>query len=155
MNLAIRSARLVDVPRIVELYKRLDIAPEPDMPIDHAWARFLDLTSSPHHRIYVAEFEEQIVGTFSMIFVGGISHGARDSCIIEDVVVALEMQGTGIGKLMMQFAMEQCAARDCYKLVLSSHVNRGSAHRFYESLGFQKHGYSYLIDLSGDAGSAS
>jgi ribosomal protein S18 acetylase RimI-like enzyme len=51
---------------------------------------------------------------------------------------------------MMQFAMKLCAARDCYKLVLSSHVNHEKAHAFYEGLGFRKHGYSYLID-PGDA----
>ena len=144
-ELTIRPARVNDVPRLLELYKLLDIEAEPEMPIDRAQARFLDLTSNSRHEIYVAELQERIVGTFSMIFVGGIPHGARDSCIVEDVVVGAEMQGAGIGKRMMRFAMEQCATRDCYKLVLSSHVNRAKAHRFYESLGFQKHGYSYLM----------
>lgn len=144
-ELTIRSARVDDVPRLRDLYKLLDIAPAPEIPIDRVQARFLDLTSNSRHAIYVAELHERIVGTFSMIFVGGIPHGARDSCIVEDVVVDAEMQGGGIGKRMMRFAMEQCATRDCYKLVLSSHVNRANAHRFYESLGFQKHGYSYLM----------
>lgn len=144
-ELTIRPARLADVARLLDLYKLLDLAAQPEMPIDRAQARFLDLTSNSRHTIYVAELHGQIVGTFSMIFVGGIPHGARDSCIVEDVVVGAEMQGAGIGKRMMRFAMAQCATRDCYKLVLSSHVNRGRAHRFYESLGFQKHGYSYLM----------
>lgn len=144
-ELTIRPARLADVARLLDLYKLLDLAAQPEMPIDRAQARFLDLTSNSRHTIYVAELHAQIVGTFSMIFVGGIPHGARDSCIVEDVVVGAEMQGGGIGKRMMRFAMETCATRDCYKLVLSSHVNRAKAHRFYESLGFQKHGYSYLM----------
>lgn len=154
-DLTIRPARLADVARLLDLYKLLDLAAEPEMPIDRAQARFLDLTSNSRHAIYVAELHKQIVGTFSLIFVGGIPHGARDSCIVEDVVVAPEFQGTRIGKRMMRFAMEQCATRDCYKLVLSSHLQRAAAHRFYESLGFQKHGYSYLIDQFGDAGGGS
>ena len=149
-DLEIRAARLSDVPRLLEFYKQLDITPEPEMPIEHAWARFLDLEANPLHHIYVAESNDLIVGTFAVVFVGGISHGARDSCIVEDVVVAPDAQGQRIGRRMMQFAMKLCAARDCYKLVLSSHVNREKAHAFYEGLGFRKHGYSYLID-PGDA----
>ena len=155
MDLAIRVAGLADIPRLLALYKLLDIEPEPEMPIEQARKRFLDLATDPGHRIYVAEFEQKIVGTFALIFVGGISHGARDSCIVEDVVVAPEVQGAGIGKQMMRFAMERCASGDGYKLVLSSHLNRSNAHRFYESLGFRKHGYSYLIDRFGDDGRAA
>ena len=146
IDLAIRRASLADVPQLLALYKLLDLEPEPELPIDQADARFRELALRPGHRIYVAEFEQQIVGTFALIFIGGLSHGARDSCIVEDVCVVPDMQGIGIGKQMMGFAMGQCAGGDCYKLVLSSHVNRSNAHRFYESLGFSKHGHSFLID---------
>ena len=145
MDLAIRGARLADVPRLLELYKQLDLTPEPEMPLECARARFLDLVANPHHKVFVAERDKQIVGTFAMVFVSGLSHGARDSCVIEDVVVAPEMQGRGIGKDMMRFAMACCAKRDCYKLTLSSHLRREEAHRFYERLGFAKHGFSFLV----------
>ena len=146
IDLVIRLAAAADIPRLLALYKLLDIEPEPEMPLERARARFSDLTSNDGHRIYVAEFEHQIVGTFALIFIGGLSHDARDSCIVEDVVVAPELQRAGIGKQMMHFAMQRCAGGGCYKLVLSSHVDRSNAHRFYEGLGFRKHGYSYLID---------
>lgn len=146
IDVQIRAARLSDVPHLLELYKQLDITPEPEMPIEHAWARFLALEANPMHQMYIAQSRERVVGTFAVIFVGGISHGARDSCIVEDVVVAPDVQGQRIGRKMMDFALSLCVARDCYKLVLSSHVNREKAHAFYEGLGFRKHGFSYLID---------
>ena len=154
IELVIRPASLADVAQLLALYKLLDLAPEPDLPIDQARARFSELALRPGHAIYVAEFEQQIVGTFALIFIGGLSHGARDSCVVEDVCVVPELQGTGIGKQMMRFAMAQCAAAGCYKLVLSSHVKRGAAHRFYESLGFHKHGHSFLIDRFAGGGQA-
>ena len=153
MNPTIRSACAADVASLLLLYKLLEVATEPAVPLERALACFRDLESNPHHRLYVAELGAAIVGTFSLIFIPGLSHSARDSCVVEDVVVASELQGAGIGKQMMRFAMAACVARHCYKLVLSSHVQRERAHRFYESLGFSKHGYSYLLDLSG--GSAS
>ena len=149
MDIGIRLARISDVPDLLDLYKLLNTGSEPELTLEYAWARFLDLSSSPRHQIYVAEAGEQILGTFSLIFVGGMSHGARDACTVEDVVVAAEMQGRGIGKKMMAFAMAECERRDCYKLVLSSHVQRGAAHRFYENLGFRKHGFSFLIGEGG------
>ena len=138
---------------LLSLYKLLEVITEPAVPLERARALLNDLESNPLHRLYVAELGAAIVGTFSLIFIPGLSHSARDSCVVEDVVVAHERQGTGIGKQMMRFAMAACVARDCYKLVLSSHVQRERAHQFYEGLGFRKHGYSYLLDLSG--GSAS
>ena len=153
VDITVRIACAADVATLLSLYKLLDIVTEPAVPLERALACFSDLESNPHHRLYVAELGAAIVGTFSLIFIPGLSHGARDSCVVEDVVVAHELQGTGIGKQMMRFAMAACVARDCYKLVLSSHVRRERAHRFYEGLGFRQHGYSYLLDLSG--GSAS
>ena len=149
IDLSIRLALPADVPQLLALYTLLDLEPEPELPIAQAQARFSELALRPGHAIYVAELERQIVGTFALIFVGGLSHGARDSCIVEDVCVVAEMQGTGIGKQMMDFAMSQCADDACYKLVLSSHIKRGNAHRFYESLGFRRHGHSFLIDQFG------
>lgn len=155
MNIAIRRAELADVPHLLALYKLLDTEPEPKMPLQQAHQRFLELAANPQHQIYVAEVEHQVVGTFALIWLGGISHGARPSCIVEDVVVAPELQGAGIGKQMMRFAMAQCAMGNAYKLVLSSHLKRSQAHQFYESLGFRKHGYSYLIDQFVGAGGAA
>ena len=145
MELKIRAARLTDVPRLLMLYRQLDIGAEPQVSVEPARARFLDLSSNPHHRIFVAEAGDEVVGTFAMIFVPGISHGGRDSCVVEDVVVSAPRQGSGVGRQMMNFAMQVCAERGCYKLVLSSHVDRDKAHRFYEGLGFERHGYSFLV----------
>jgi GNAT superfamily N-acetyltransferase len=50
------------------------------------------------------------------------------------------------GQQMMQFAMHCCREKGCYKVVLSSNIKREAAHRFYESLGFQKHGYSFIVE---------
>ena len=155
MALTIRRAELADVPQLLALYTLLDIEPEPEMPLQQACQCFLELASNPAHQIYVAEVEHQVVGTFALIWLGGISHGARPSCIVEDVVVAPKMQGAGIGKQMMRFAMAQCATGNAYKLVLSSHLKRSRAHQFYEGLGFRQHGHSYLIDVSGDIASCS
>jgi GNAT superfamily N-acetyltransferase len=63
------------------------------------------------------------------------------------VGVMPEMQEKGIGKTMMKFALKQAKEKGCYKMTLSSNLKRERAHKFYESLGFKKHGFSFLMEL--------
>jgi GNAT superfamily N-acetyltransferase len=48
---------------------------------------------------------------------------------------------------MMHHAMALAREAGCYKLVLSSNQKRERAHAFYESLGFQRHGFSFSIEI--------
>lgn len=146
MDLLIRLATPADLPQVLALCRQLDLPGEPALSELQAQSQFEALTAHERHRIYVAELQGQAVGTFALTFVGGLAHSARDSCVVEDVVVAPRLRGSGVGKRMMAFAMRECAERRCYKLVLSSHLQRDRAHRFYEGLGFRKHGFSFLID---------
>ena len=64
---------------------------------------------------------------------------------MEDVAVAPSLQGQGIGKEMMRHAVQIATENGCYKAVLSSNLKRERAHAFYESLEFERHGYSFRI----------
>jgi GNAT superfamily N-acetyltransferase len=48
---------------------------------------------------------------------------------------------------MVRQAIELCRDKGCYKLALSSNSRRSRAHAFYESLGFKRHGYSFVAEL--------
>ncbi|MBW8366004.1 MAG: GNAT family N-acetyltransferase [Rhizobium sp.] len=145
MNIAIREAELSDLSRLVELYKLLDFYPEEDQPLDKLQQQFMRHKEYPDYHVFVAELDNVIVGTFALIVIESAAHGGKPFGIVEDVVVSNNWQGKGIGKKMMLFAMQHCQARGCYKLALSSHLQRNEAHKFYESLGFEKHGFSFQI----------
>jgi GNAT superfamily N-acetyltransferase len=66
--------------------------------------------------------------------------------VIEDVAVRPEFQGRGVGRAMMEHARSECRRAGCYKMTLSSNLKRDGAHRFYDALGFERHGYSFLIE---------
>ncbi len=82
-----------------------------------------------------------------MAIMDNLANSGKPSGLIEDVVVKTECQGRGIGTQMMNFAVNLCRECGCYKVALSSNLKRIKAHAFYESLGFEKHGYSFLIEL--------
>eukprot|EP01137_Pigoraptor_chileana_P030200 Opistho-2@16459 len=146
MNIQIRQAIKEDLPQILNLYA--DVLDKGEvLSLEQAETLFSKMTTYPNYKVYVAETESTIIGTFALLIMDNLAHLGTPSAVVEDVVVADNYQGKGIGKTMMIFAMEKCKEAGCYKLVLSSNLKRTEAHAFYESLAFEKHGFSFRADL--------
>jgi ribosomal small subunit protein bTHX len=122
-------------------------APEPD--VAASAHRFARIAAYPDYAVYLAEEDGVPVGTFALLVMDNLAHGGAPEGVVENVVVAEGRRGQGIGRALMRFAMDRCAAAGCYKLVLSSNVQREAAHRFYEDLGFVQHGLSFSVPLGG------
>ena len=88
-----------------------------------------------------------LVGTFALLIMDNLAHVGAPSAVVEDVCVDAGHRRSGIGRVMMEFAMKTAAKRGCYKLTLSSNIARTSAHDFYRSLGFEQHGLSFRVPL--------
>jgi GNAT superfamily N-acetyltransferase len=146
MYITIKEATLKDLSGILNLYSTVldngDV-----LTIEQAEMLFKKMQTYPNYKVYIAKNEEEIVGTFALLIMDNLAHQGTPSGIVEDVAVLNNLQGKGIGKLMMEFAMVQCKKAGCYKLILSSNVKRKEAHAFYESLDFEKHGFSFRIDF--------
>jgi GNAT superfamily N-acetyltransferase len=99
----------------------------------------------PYYRLHVAEYGGTLIGTFALLIMDNLGHLGTPTAILEDVVVAETLRGKGIGKRMMEYANDLCRQAGCYKMTFSSNSSREAAHRFYESLGFRKHGYSFYV----------
>ena len=144
-SIHIREATESDLPTILALY--VEVGDDQVLSIDRAQSIFARMKRYPDYHLYVATKDDAIVGTFALLIMDNLAHLGAPSGVAEDVVVSSAWQGHGIGKLMMQFALERCRERGCYKLALSSNLSREAAHRFYDSLGFEQHGYSFRIIL--------
>jgi GNAT superfamily N-acetyltransferase len=147
-KLLIRPAAASDLQAVLDLYAQPALDAGKVLPLEAArqlWQRFADY---PDYTLYVAERAGDVVGSFALLVMHNLGHLGAPSAIVEDVVVAPTFQGEGIGKAMMQFALDLCRDKGCYKLMLSSNAKREQAHAFYESLGFTRHGFSFRVDLS-------
>lgn len=147
MDLAIREATESDLPQILFVYRDSGLERRRSLELQEARILFKKMSSYPCYRVYVAEAESRIVGTFALLIMDNLLNGGAPSGIVEDVAVAREIQGKGVGKAMMQFAMGECRRNRCYKMVLTSNESRVDAHRFYDGLGFTRHGYAFRVDL--------
>ncbi len=147
MPMEIRKALRSDLPAILALHVELELAGRQTLALPEAERIFTRMQSYPDYSIYVAEIDGEIAGTFALLIMDNLAHMGAPSGIVEDVVVHPQRQGQGIGKALMRFAMAQCAQAGCYKLALSSNMQRQGAHEFYKSLGFALHGYSFSVAL--------
>ncbi len=143
----IRLATQDDLPDILRLYALPDFDDGRALSLDDARNKFERLQRYPDYHLYVALDGGRIVGTFSLLVMEKLLHLATPAAIVDDVIVDEDRRGQGVGKQMMQYAMQLAREKGCYKLALSTNVKRTAAHRFYESLGFTRHGYSYIVDL--------
>ena len=146
-NIIIRIAEKEDLTSILQLYGQLEVDNGDILPLDEAENLFDKINQYPNYKMYVACQDRSIIGTFALLIMDNLAHRGAKSGIVEDVVVSPEWQGKGVGRQMMELAMAECRKNGCYKLVLSSNKKREDAHRFYESLGFEKHGYSFMVEF--------
>jgi len=145
----IRPATSADLPALLAMYAVF----EPDgshLSIEEAERLFRRMQSYPNYTVYAVWEGEKIIGTFALLIMDNLAHNGAPSAVVEDVVVHADYRSQGVGKQMMEFAMQQCWQAGCYKLALSSNRMRERAHHFYEELGFEKHGYSFIITPPGE-----
>jgi GNAT superfamily N-acetyltransferase len=160
MKLQIREATEDDLPAVLALYAQPDMDDGKVLALAEAKALLAQFRQFPSYRLWVAcevEGESEVnntqapagpvVGTYALLIMHNLAHQGTPSAIVEDVVVNAERQGQGLGQQMMQHAQQQARLAGCYKLVLSSNQKRERAHAFYESLGFQRHGFSFVIGI--------
>jgi GNAT superfamily N-acetyltransferase len=144
-NLTIREAERGDLPGVLALYAQPDLDDGVVLPLHDAERIFARFARYPDYTLYVGAQDGRIVGSFALLIMDNLGHLGAPSAIVEDVVVGPVLQGRGIGRAMMAFAVARAREKHCYKLVLSSNAKRDRAHAFYESLGFERHGYSFRI----------
>lgn len=110
-------------------------------------AAFARIAASPNERLYVAELDGEVVGTFQTMITTTLTARGSANMIIEAVQTRADMRGRGIGAAMIGFAVEK-ARQDGMRLVqLTSNAARKDAHRFYERLGFTPSHIGFKIKL--------
>lgn len=140
--LVMRTATFADLPAIVAMLFDDDLGRTREIvsdPIDPAYAAgFEAIEADANQHLVVAELGGKIVGTMQLSYIPSIQFRGGWRQQIEAVRIASDIRGQGLGKQMMDWAIDQARRRGCMIVQLSSQNDRKDAHRFYERLGFDR-----------------
>lgn len=133
---SIRKAERQDLPRIVELYEELT---EEKLSVSQDTVNrvFDEIEAMPNQEFLVAEKDGFVVGTLFVQITPNLSHGARPWAILENMIVDSRYRRQGIGRQLVESALERCREAGCYKIQLLSNKKRREAHQFYRTIGFE------------------
>lgn len=151
MRVQIRDATDSDLAGVMRVLAQSGIDGEESFDLGEARAHLAKLRSWPGYRLFAVLADGQVVGTYTLAIIGKLGKRGTPAGVVEDVAVPPSCQGQGIGRAMMAHAIDECRKAGCYKVALSSNVKREGAHRFYESLGFTRHGYSFATFFQAEA----
>jgi GNAT superfamily N-acetyltransferase len=149
----VRKAVEHDIPRILELYRQLEITSSPaeEGMRPPASGKYLEIfgriNSVPGMELVVAEDREMVIGSLEILVVPNLSHKGLPWALVENVIVDESRRQAGVGRKLMEYAISRAKQAGCYRISLSSNNSRKDAHRFYEALGFKGSSIGFRLYL--------
>jgi GNAT superfamily N-acetyltransferase len=96
--------------------------------------------------VAVDERAADVVGMLSLHQFSGL-HDDAPVALITALVVAERTRGLGVGRQLVDRAVEAARGWGCTRLMVTTHVRRPAAHAFYEHVGFELTGRRYVKAL--------
>ena len=141
-EVAIRPARREDVAAMVAMLADDALGGPREAAADPLPQSYYDafdrVQAAPNIHLMVAERGGRVVGCFQLCFLPGISSQGAMRALIEDVRVASDVRGNGIGETMLRWAIDAARGRGCKVFELLTHHTRIDVQRFYARLGFAR-----------------
>lgn len=133
-----------NLKNLIKVLGQLSVVNVTDMNqlLQHIGDNIVSKTNKKH--IFVAKYEDMIIGTGSIIIENKIIHNMGKIGHIEDVVVDKEFRGSGLAKMIMERLIESAKANGCYKIILDA---ADDVKDFYLSLGFRVHANTMRLSL--------
>ncbi|MFG6443135.1 GNAT family N-acetyltransferase [Roseateles sp. LKC17W] len=128
---AIRDLGVDDVDALVALYQHLNAGDAPPTP-----AAIQAAFTHPGLRHFGVFEEGSLIASCNLMVIPNLTRGGRSYGVIENVVTHADHRGRGHGQVVVRHAVQQAAAADCYKVVLTTGKKDPAVWAFYERCGF-------------------
>jgi GNAT superfamily N-acetyltransferase len=125
-----------DLYKIMELYWQVndgsDFSDELLMRVSKIW----DEIEKNNIKYFIAKENDEIIASCYICIIPNLTHNGKSIGYIENVITDSKYRRKGIGRKIMEMAINYAKKNNCYKIVLQSGIERTDAHKFYENMGF-------------------
>ena len=98
-------------------------------------------------RTFVAVCDGKVCGMIGTLTYPSIEHNDLSGRIVA-LVILKTMRRRGIGRALIATAEKDFGQRRIRRVALNTQLAREDAHKFYESLGYERNGFRFTKDLS-------
>src|SRR4051794_14251336 len=98
-------------------------------------------------RTFVAVYDGKVCGMIGTLTYPSIEHNDFSGRIVA-LVIKSTMRRRGIGRALIATAENSFALTGIRRVALSTQLAREDAHKFYESLGYERNGWRFVKQLS-------
>ncbi len=142
MQLYLRDALPTDIDGLLALLSGGRLVEDDDSPIHlpAAMGNFVDaireIERTDGNYLMVADLGGRLVAMLQLITFRHLQHRGGLCAEIESMHVAADMRGQDIGDRLLDHAVRRACELGCYRVQLTSKVDRADAHRLYEAHDF-------------------
>lgn len=138
-NMKIRVATLEDIPQISDLLillfsQELEFVPNRRKQED---GLKMIINNPTLGNILVVEESNKIIATVNLLYSVSTALGAKVA-ILEDMIVKSTIQKSGIGSLLIKYAIKFAKEKGCKRITLLTDKDNLPAHNFYLKNGFSQ-----------------
>jgi ribosomal protein S18 acetylase RimI-like enzyme len=140
--LTIRHAKFNDAPELAVLMCELGYETERT----EMETRLKLILSNPAYKTFVAIMHGSVCGMVGMLTYSSYEHSDPSGRILA-LVTSSTARRRGIGRALIATAEKDFAQRGISRVALDTRLTREDAHKFYESLGYERNGWRFVKQL--------
>jgi ribosomal protein S18 acetylase RimI-like enzyme len=141
--LTIRDAKLTDAPALAPLMCELGYDTTPA----EMRRRLKSILCDVRYRTLLAELDGKVCGMIGTLAHPSYEHDDPSGRILALVTLST-MRRRGIGRALVATAERHFAEKGIRRIALDTRLKREDAHKFYESLGYERNGWRFVKQLA-------
>jgi GNAT superfamily N-acetyltransferase len=142
MDIRIREMNDADAKTVCVLSKQLGYA----VPEENTVAQILLINNSSNDAAYVAVHDNEVIAWIHIFLALHLK--LQPFCEVAALVVEERYRGKGVGKILLEKAVEWTNGKNCKRLMIRSNVRRKEAHQFYLNIGFKEIKQQKIFELT-------
>jgi ribosomal protein S18 acetylase RimI-like enzyme len=139
----IRDAELDDAAELAALMCELGYETKPA----EMETRLKLILSNPAYKTFVAIMDGSICGMIGTVICPSYEHNDPGGRILA-LVISVAARRRGVGRALVATAEKDFAQRGICRVALDTRLTREDAHKFYESLGYERNGWRFVKQLA-------